>query len=138
MAAVREGSRACTSCTVCEARPTETLAEDVVEIQSNNSYFNGFCIHSNSWVEVNNNNFFEPGTIVSMPDMDDLVVPNDGLDEEKNEGLVDALREGKYRICLVNARFDPGSKSTIEASRLQFHCRNQEDAGGGELFSALF
>jgi len=77
------------------------VADKVVDIQSNNSYFNGFCIHSNTHVEINQNNFFEAGTIVSMPDMDDLVVPNNGLDEEKNEGLEKALREGKYTIKIL-------------------------------------
>ena len=78
------------------------VSEGVVDIQSNNSYFNGFCIHSNSHVEINQNNFFEPGTIVSMPDTDLLVVPHNGLDEEKNEGLVDSLREGKWFIKILN------------------------------------
>ncbi|PWK51658.1 hypothetical protein, partial [Silicimonas algicola] len=78
------------------------VAKGVVDIQSNNSYFNGFCIHSNSHVEINQNNFFEAGTIVSMPDTDDLVVPNNGLDEEKNEGLANALREGRWFIKILD------------------------------------
>ncbi|WP_428687939.1 TadE/TadG family type IV pilus assembly protein [Roseibium sp.] len=78
------------------------VAEGVVDIQSNNSYFNGFCIHSNSHVEINQNNFFESGTIVSMPDSGDLVVPNDGLDDEKNEGLAKALREGRWFIKILD------------------------------------
>ncbi len=78
------------------------VAQGVVDIQSNNSYFNGFCIHSNSHVEINQNNFFEAGTIVSMPDTDDLVVPNDGLSEEKNEGLEKALREGRWFIKILD------------------------------------
>ena len=78
------------------------VAEGVVDIQSNNSYFNGFCIHSNSHVEINNNNFFESGTVVSMPDTNDLVVPTDGLSDEKNQGLADALHEGKWFIKILN------------------------------------
>ena len=77
------------------------VAQDVVDIQSNNSYFEGFCIHSNSWVEVNLNNFFEAGTVVSMPDSDLLVVPKDGLDDKKNEGLENALREGKWYVKIL-------------------------------------
>jgi len=46
------------------------VAEGIVDIQSNNSYYNGFCLHSNSHVELNSNNYFEPGTIVSMPNPD--------------------------------------------------------------------
>jgi Flp pilus assembly protein TadG len=78
------------------------VAEEVVDIQSNNSYFEGFCIHSNAWVEVNINNFFEAGTVVSMPDSDLLVVPKDGLDDKKNEGLENALREGKWHVKILN------------------------------------
>lgn len=78
------------------------VAEDVVDIQSNNSYFNGFCIHSNSYVTINNNNYFEPGTIVSMPDSNDLEVQITGNGEDKNEGLDEALREGKWFIKILN------------------------------------
>lgn len=78
------------------------VGQDVVDIQSNNSYFNGFCIHSNAHVEINQNNFFEAGTIVSMPDTDDLVVPTNGNAEESNEGLEDALREGRWFIKILD------------------------------------
>lgn len=76
------------------------VAEEVVDIQSNNSFFNGFCIHSNEYVSLNQNNFFEPGTIVSMPNLDNLDVPNSGF--ERNEGLQAALRSGQYRMRLLN------------------------------------
>ena len=76
------------------------VAEGVVDIQSNNGFSNGFCIHSNSYVSMNNNNFFEPGTIVSMPDSSLIDLPNSGW--EKNEGLAAALREGAYRLRIVN------------------------------------
>lgn len=78
------------------------VAESVIDIQSNNSYFNGFCLHSNSHVAINNNNFFESGTVVSMPDSNDLVVDITGSGEDKNEGLEDALREGKWIIKILN------------------------------------
>lgn len=78
------------------------VAEEVIDIQSNNSYFNGFCIHSNSYVSINNNNFFEPGTVVSMPDTTDMVINITGKGEDKNEGLDEALREGKYFIKILN------------------------------------
>jgi Flp pilus assembly protein TadG len=78
------------------------VAENVIDIQSNNSYFNGFCIHSNSYVTINNNNYFEPGTIVSMPDSDDMVVNITGNGTDKNEGLQEALREGKWFIKILN------------------------------------
>jgi len=76
------------------------VAEDVVDIQSNNAYFNGFCLHSNTYVSLNSNNTFEPGTVVSMPDTADLDLPNSGF--ESNEGLEEALRSGAYRLRILN------------------------------------
>jgi len=68
----------------------------VVDIQSNNSFFKGFCMHSNTHVEMNQNNYFELGTIVSMPDQTDIVIPASGM--TKNEGLEQALRSGTYNM----------------------------------------
>ncbi len=76
------------------------VAEEVVDIQSNNEYYSGFCIHANGHVELNSNNVFEAGTIVSMPNLDDLVLPQSGF--ETNEGLEAALRSGAYRIRILN------------------------------------
>ncbi|MCX7568007.1 Tad domain-containing protein [Sulfitobacter sp. F26169L] len=76
------------------------VAEEVVDIQSNNSFTDGFCIHSNEYVSLNQNNYFEPGTVVSMPDLADLDIPKSGF--EKNEGLQTALRGGAYRLRLLN------------------------------------
>jgi Putative Flp pilus-assembly TadE/G-like len=77
------------------------VAEDLVDIQSNNSYVDGFCIHSNDVVSMNNNNYFEEGTIVSMPDSSNLDMPTAGY--SSNEGLVQALRYGAIQIRLINA-----------------------------------
>ncbi len=77
------------------------VAENMVDIQSNNEYRNGFCIHSNDVVSMNNNNFFEAGTIVSMPDSSRLDMPNSGY--TSNEGLQEALRYGAIQIRLINA-----------------------------------
>ena len=76
------------------------VAEGVVDIQSNNNYYNGFCIHSNTHVELNSNNVFEAGTVVSMPNLSDLVLPQSGF--ETNEGLEAALRSGTYRLRVLN------------------------------------
>lgn len=75
------------------------VAEQPVDLQSNNAYTNGFCIHSNDYVSLNSNNFFEPGTIVSMPDLADIELPNSGF--ETNEGLESALREGSWNIRII-------------------------------------
>lgn len=76
------------------------VAENVVDVQSNNVYGNGFCIHSNDHVEINNGNAFMDGTIVSMPDKADLVIPTDGFDS--NPGLASALRSGAYRMRILD------------------------------------
>jgi len=76
------------------------VAEDIVDVQSNNQYLNGFCIHSNTHVEVNSNNYFESNVIVSMPDRRDIVMPNSGL--QSNDGLSDALRDRTYKMRILN------------------------------------
>ncbi|EKD61690.1 MAG: hypothetical protein ACD_54C00138G0001 [uncultured bacterium] len=76
------------------------VAEGPVDVQSNNTYSNGFCIHSNSYVSLNSNNYFEPGTVVSMPNLDDIELPNSGF--KTNTGLADALREGSWNIRIIN------------------------------------
>ncbi len=76
------------------------VADGVVDLQSNNGYSNGFCVHSNTHVEMNSSNTFEAGTVVSMPDEDDIVLPQSGF--ETNEGLEAALRSGYYRLRIVN------------------------------------
>jgi Flp pilus assembly protein TadG len=75
------------------------VAEGVVDLQSNNSYTNGFCIHSNTYVSLNSNNYFEPGTVVSMTDLDLIDLPNSGY--KTNIGLQDALREGSWNIRII-------------------------------------
>ncbi len=76
------------------------VAEQRVDVQSNNTYGNGFCIHSNDHVEINNGNTFMDGTIVSMPDKDDLIVPSSGTGS--NPGLYDALRSGSYQMRILS------------------------------------
>ena len=89
------------------------VANNRVDLQSNNDFGENFCIHSNSHVEVNQNNTYGMGSIVSMPDIEDLTIPGgityvtddagnvvlgeDGLpliddsNFDKNEGLIEAL-----------------------------------------------
>lgn len=76
------------------------VAQDVVDLRSNNSFTSGFCIHSNAYVSLNSNNYFEPGTVVSMADLDDIDLPNSGY--KTNEGLEQALREGSWNIRMVS------------------------------------
>lgn len=76
------------------------VAEDRVDMQSNNEYLRGFCVHSNNYVSINQNNYFEDGTVVSMPDLDKLQLPNSGY--ERNEGLEEALREDTMDIRILD------------------------------------
>lgn len=76
------------------------VANGVVDLQSNNLYSNGFCIHSNTYVSLNSNNTFEPGTIVSMANLSDIELPNSGY--KTNIGLEQALREGSWNIRIVS------------------------------------
>jgi len=91
------------------------VAEDVVDFQSGNNYFNGFCIHSNTYVSLNQNNDFESGTIVSMPEMGDLDLPASGF--ESNSGLQDALREGRTRLRILSRLTDIMDGMTDSTSR---------------------
>ena len=75
------------------------VSDDVVNMQSNSLYLDGFCIHSNEYVSLNQNNFFEPGTVVSMPNLADLDIPESGF--EMNEGLEAALRTSRYRLRIL-------------------------------------
>ena len=75
------------------------VSDDVVNMQSNSLYLDGFCLHSNEYVSLNQNNFFEPGTVVSMPDLSDLDIPQSGF--EMNEGLQAALRVSYYRMRIL-------------------------------------
>lgn len=76
------------------------IAEGIVDIQSRNTFGNGFCIHSNTHVSLNSNNTFEPGTVVSMPDLEDLDLPRSGFDT--NEGLRAALRSSGMNIRVLS------------------------------------
>jgi hypothetical protein len=77
------------------------VARGIVDISSNNDFVNRFCIHGQKGVHQQNNNYHGSGVIVSMPDVDDmLVIPTGGLDS--NPGLRSALREQSLDPRMVN------------------------------------
>ena len=76
------------------------VADGIVDVQSNNAYGNGFCIHSNTYVSLDSNNTFEAGTVVSMPDLDSLDLPKSGF--ETNDGLQSALRRATMNIRILS------------------------------------
>lgn len=82
------------------------VGDGIVDIQSNNAFYNGFCLHSNTHVSVNQNNIFEEGTVVSMPLYGDETLL-EKLDApasvcESNDGLCEALTESFYNIRILN------------------------------------
>ncbi|MBD3677119.1 MAG: hypothetical protein HUJ27_01815 [Rhodobacteraceae bacterium] len=76
------------------------VANGVINIASNNAFTTGFCLHSNTHVDLQQGNVFQPGTVVSMPDEENIVVP--GGDITTNAGLEPALRDGAYEIEILN------------------------------------
>ncbi|MGR3343452.1 MAG: hypothetical protein ACU0DI_09565 [Paracoccaceae bacterium] len=76
------------------------VAEDIINIRTDNIFRSGFCIHSNTHVKMNEYNTFEDGVIVSMPDIQDIDLPATGL--VTNGGLADALRDYSYKLRLLS------------------------------------
>lgn len=72
-------------------------AQDTVDLKSNNTYYSGFCIHSNDEVKMKQENNFEAGVVVSMPDSTDA----DGH-TTSNTGLADALEDHEYRLRILD------------------------------------
>ncbi len=90
------------------------IARRIVDLQSNNDFFSGLCIHGNDHVEVNNNNCWETGVHVTMPSLADFVAPSNGWSNEgledcnnmrtdgKNPGLAQALGEEWFDPKIVD------------------------------------
>ena len=76
------------------------IANGIIDLQSGNSYRDEFCIHSNTHVEINQGNYLESGVTVSMPSMNDFVMPSSGYDQ--NDGLQESLRQSGYRMRLLD------------------------------------
>ena len=75
------------------------VAQDRVDIQSNNLFASGFCIHSEHYASFNSGNTFETGSVVSMPRLADVELPSSGL--ESNAGLAEALLAGQRQIKII-------------------------------------
>ncbi|HUF86046.1 MAG TPA: TadG family pilus assembly protein [Thermohalobaculum sp.] len=76
------------------------ISRQIVDISSNNDFVKEICVHGEQGVDMQNGNYFELGTTVSMPDLDMLVIPNNGM--TSNPGLPDALRENYLDPRMVN------------------------------------
>ncbi len=80
------------------------VAQGMVDLQSNNNYTDGFCIHSNTEVSINSNNNFELGTIVSVPSETALDLPRSGY--KSNDGLREALQIGPHLLRVFDQLVD--------------------------------
>lgn len=76
------------------------VARGRVILQSGGLYRSGVCIHSNAFISLGSNNFFEPGTILSMPDKREVATTAGVV--EATPGLGEALRDASYRLRVVN------------------------------------
>jgi Flp pilus assembly protein TadG len=77
------------------------FARDVVDLQSNNVFKDGICIHGNDHVELNNGNTWQSGVSVTMPNLSDLEIPSSDIDIQ-NSGLKDALGEEWFDPKIVD------------------------------------
>lgn len=59
-----------------------------------NIFGEGFCLHGEVGVTINNTNSFEPGSVISMPDL------NNFEEGRTNQGVEEALRAQGYRFTL--------------------------------------
>jgi Flp pilus assembly protein TadG len=75
-------------------------ANGVIDLQSGNTFASGFCLYAKDYVSLNQNNVFEPGAIVSMPDISKLDIPASGF--TKNDGLKDSLRTAFYKLRIID------------------------------------
>lgn len=76
------------------------VGQYAVDLQSNNTYKNGFCIHSNDIVSLNSNNYFESGTHVTMPDPSTIQLPSSGFSTDP--GLQAALQDDAWHIRILD------------------------------------
>ncbi|MCC5986293.1 MAG: hypothetical protein JJT95_01335 [Pararhodobacter sp.] len=75
-------------------------------IGNGNLFDPSFCLHGDEGVTMNNTNTFEFGSVISMPDLDDLI------ERGSNYGVDEALRVQGYRFTLPDL-----VPVTIEAMR---------------------
>ncbi len=88
-----------------EGKPDQCLnngfvGRSEVRFNSNNRFEEGICLHSNGIVWLRQNNLFENGSVVSMPDLNNLDVP--GGSTSGNTGLDEALREATLDLSLLD------------------------------------
>lgn len=76
------------------------VSDKIIDLQSNNLFIEGFCLHANDHIEMNINNTFQNNVVVSMPNRLDVVTPSGNY--TANPGLAEALRDASYSIAILN------------------------------------
>ncbi|WP_164871842.1 TadE/TadG family type IV pilus assembly protein [Solirhodobacter olei] len=117
------------------------VAENTIDLQSNNVYKKGFCIHSNNAISINSNNSFETGVQVTMPDPATIQLPSSGF--SSNPGLQDALRSDSWDIRILSqidtimAGLSAGNSDVVPSyiTNLAPIAYNQGKIGNGDLVS---
>lgn len=62
------------------------FARGIISANSSNAYTDGFCLYGHEAIHLHNRNTFEPGTIVSTPNLHNV------FEHRNNTGLAEALR----------------------------------------------
>ncbi|NNE86757.1 MAG: hypothetical protein HKN27_01670 [Silicimonas sp.] len=70
------------------------VAEDVISLQSDNTFKSGFCVHSNTGLNFANHNTFEADVKISVPD----IATDVDATFSTNHGLEEALYENYYAL----------------------------------------
>jgi Flp pilus assembly protein TadG len=76
------------------------IANGIADMSSNSIFRPGFCVHGNDHVRLRQNNTFEPGSIVSMPDTSEIDIPSSGM--SGNPGLAEALRSATVDLSSLS------------------------------------
>ena len=87
------------------------VSDVLVDMTSNSIYRDGFCLHSNDMMELQNGNTFETGAMASVSALDQLILPSSGM--VNNPGLPEAIRIGYYDIR-VTERIDYMIENAID------------------------
>lgn len=78
------------------------VARKRVDLESLNTFNEGFCLHSEELVTINQNNTFKPGTVVSMPDHATYYDTRPDSTFTNNTGFREALRDGHYELLILD------------------------------------
>jgi Flp pilus assembly protein TadG len=115
------------------------IANGIADMSSNSIFRPGFCVHGNSHVRLRQNNTFEPGSIVSMPDTSLLDIPNSGM--AGNPGLEEALRSGSVDLSSLsnlNARITAMRNGDADALPAYTTNRTSVNVNNNNVTSSTF